>query len=99
MRRAKEGAEVIVRLDYLDQKAHICVSAWPKMARKMEKLYGQSNDGPNPSQSARWIVPLRAVSFRKPGQGATRVRRPVLASGHASTSLSSTLTASDGLLA
>jgi hypothetical protein len=82
MKRTKEEAEVVVRLDYLEQKAHICVSAWPKMARKMEKLYGQSNDGRNPS---RWIVPLGAISFRKAGKQATRSKRPVVASAPAST--------------
>lgn len=64
MKREKECAEVIVRLDYMDKMAHICVSAWPKMAAKMRKLYGESLDGRNTPQSARWKIPLRSISFR-----------------------------------
>lgn len=64
MKRIKEEAEVIVRLDFQDQLAHICVSAWPSMAAKMEKRYGTSKDGRNTPQSARWAVPLRCISFR-----------------------------------
>ncbi len=65
MKRIAEEAEVIVRLDYAGEKAHITVSAWPAMARKMEKLYGESKDGRNTSRSARWIVDLKAISFRR----------------------------------
>jgi hypothetical protein len=36
MKRFKEQAEVIVRLDYQDQQAHICVADWPAMAARME---------------------------------------------------------------
>jgi hypothetical protein len=44
MQRSKEEAEVIVRLDFMDQKAHICVCQWPSMAAKMRKRYGPSKD-------------------------------------------------------
>jgi hypothetical protein len=64
MKRIREQAEVIVRLDFQDQLAHICVSAWPRMAAKAFNLYGISKDGRNTSKSARWTVPLRCVSFR-----------------------------------
>lgn len=64
MKRVKEEAEVIVRLDFAGGKVHIHVVAGPAMAHKMEKLYGASKDGRNTARSARWEVPLRAVSFR-----------------------------------
>jgi hypothetical protein len=81
MKRVKEQAEVIVRLDYLDQLAHITVSAWPAMAAKMEKRYGPSLDGIS-EQSRRWRAPLRAISFRSgnPKQSKQPARVPVLAS-------------------
>ena len=63
MKGRKEEAEVIVRLDQLTGEAHICVSSWPSMARKMLKLYGK----PLPKsgqQQHYWSVPLRIVSFR-----------------------------------
>jgi len=63
MKRSKEEAEVIVRLDYMEQEAHILVAAWPAMAAKMERLYGPSLDGTS-EQSRRWRIPLRAISFR-----------------------------------
>jgi len=66
MKRIKEQAEVIIRLDYQEQIAHICVSAWPKMAGKMEKLYGPGNDRDTEDCARRWAVPLRAISFRRP---------------------------------
>jgi hypothetical protein len=62
MKRFKEQAEVIVRLDYQDQQAHICVSDWPAMAARMEKRYGRGLDSPS-GQSRRWKVPLKAISF------------------------------------
>jgi len=62
MKRIKEEAEVIVRLDYMEQLAHICVHAWPAMAARMEKRYGASLDGSSES-SRRWRVPLRVVRF------------------------------------
>ena len=82
MKRVKEQAEVIVRLDYLDQVAHITVAAWPAMATKMERRYGVSLDG-NSEQSRRWRVPLRAISFRSgtPKRAKQPRRMPVLASG------------------
>jgi hypothetical protein len=67
MKRRKEEAEVIIRLDYQDQQAHVCVSAWPAMARKMERLYGKSLDG-NSEQSRRWKLPLKAIGFRRTGK-------------------------------
>ena len=63
MKRIKESAEAIVRLDYQSQQAHICVADWPAMAAKMERKYGKSIDSPS-GQSRRWKVPLKAISFR-----------------------------------
>ena len=60
----KTEAEVIIRLDQQDQKAHICVVAWPSMMRKMTKLHGESLDGADPQYSARWVVPITAVRIR-----------------------------------
>ena len=68
----KSEAEVIIRLDQQDQKAHICVVAWPAMMRKMVKLHGESLDGADPQQSARWIVPIGAIRIRS---GKKRVGR------------------------
>jgi hypothetical protein len=65
MKRRKEEAEVIVRLDYIDGLAHITVSSWPAMARKLERRYGKSLDG-NSDQSKRWRVPLNLIAFIKP---------------------------------
>ncbi len=83
MKRSKTEAEVIVRLDFLDQKAHICVCQWPAMAARMRRRYG------DPLESGqfveRWAVPLKAVSFRslarKPRQNKKATRMAVLASG------------------
>lgn len=65
MKGRREEAEVIVRLDQLEDCVHICVSAWPAMARKMARLYGPSLDGRNPERSARWVVPVKCISFRR----------------------------------
>jgi hypothetical protein len=65
MKRIKEEAEVIVRLDYETQTAHICVSAWPAMAAKMDRLYGRGKDHDSDDCARRWEIPLKAVSFRK----------------------------------
>lgn len=73
MKRVKEAAEVIVRLDYMDQMAHICVSAWPRMSNKMKKLYGISRDGRNTPDAARWQVPIRCISFRSLGKRTGKV--------------------------
>jgi hypothetical protein len=64
MNRSQEEAEVIIRLDYLTQQANVCVSRWPAMARKLEKLYGPSLDGQS-EQSRRWVIPMRLVSLRR----------------------------------
>jgi hypothetical protein len=72
---------VIVRLDYQTQEAHICVVAWPRMAAKMERLYGPGRDRDSEDCARRWTVPLRVVSFRKPNPGKRRIKTPVLASG------------------
>ncbi len=81
MKRSKLEAEVIVRLDYADQKAHICVCQWPAMAARMRKRYGPSLD-PNAKFSERWVVPLNAVSFRKAERKPKTPRQvAVLASG------------------
>jgi hypothetical protein len=68
VQRSKEEAEVIVRLDFKEKKAHICVCQWPAMAARMARQYGPSKD-PHGKFSERWIVPLKAVSFRKPAVG------------------------------
>jgi hypothetical protein len=60
----KDEAEVIIRMDQKDQRAHICVVAWPSMYRKMVKLHGESLDGADPQHSARWVVPISAVRIR-----------------------------------
>jgi hypothetical protein len=71
VKRSKEEAEVIVRLDFSDHKAHICVANWPAMAKRMGRLYGKGLDSPGGS-SRRWVVPIKAVSFRKPGSGSRK---------------------------
>jgi hypothetical protein len=67
VKRIKEQAEVIIRLDYQDQQAHVCVADWPAMAARMERKYGEGSDSPS-GQSRRWKVPLKAISFRKPAK-------------------------------
>lgn len=71
----REEAEVIVRLDQFEQAIHICVHAWPAMYRKMLRLYGLSRDGKDPQHSARWVVPLKAVSFRRL-ESISKTRKP-----------------------
>ena len=89
MQRSKEEAEVIIRLDFMDQQAHICVSQWSAMASKMRKRYGPSRD-PNSRFSERWTVPIKAISFRSPEKRSPKaIKRAVLASGpHCSSGLS-----------
>jgi hypothetical protein len=87
MQRSKEEAEVIVRLDFMDQKAHICVCQWPSMAAKMRKRYGPSKD-PGSQFSERWTVPLKTISFRSLSKTSEKTRKPsiktaALASGPA----------------
>jgi hypothetical protein len=96
MQRSKEEAEVIVRLDFMDQKAHICVCQWPSMAAKMRKRYGPSKDSGS-QFSERWTVPLKAISFRSLSKMSEKTRKPsiktaVLASGPARRSGFSTST-------
>jgi hypothetical protein len=76
MKRIKEQAEVIIRLDYQEQVAHICVSAWPKMAGKIEKLYGPGKDHDTEDCARRWAVPMSAISFRRT-QRAVKPKRVV----------------------
>jgi len=64
MKRVAEEAEVIVRLDFLDKQAHICVGSWPRMAAKMKRMYGESMDKGVRNQSQRWLIPMRCISFR-----------------------------------
>lgn len=64
MKRRAEEAEIIVRLDYMDKMAHICVGSWPRMAAKMRRMYGESFDKGARNQSQRWIIPMRCISFR-----------------------------------
>jgi hypothetical protein len=66
LKRISEQAEVIVRLDYETETAHVCVSAWPAMASRMERLYGVGKDRDADNCSRRWELPLKAISFRKP---------------------------------
>ena len=75
MKGKREQAELIVRLDQMEGLAHICVSVWPAMYRKMCRLYGPSLDGANPEQAARWKIPLKTVSFRRilPSTGPRRM--------------------------
>jgi hypothetical protein len=63
VKRIKEQAEAIIRLEYQDQQAHICIADWPAMATKMERRYGPGLDSPS-ARSRRWRVPLKAISFR-----------------------------------
>ena len=73
MKGRKEEMEVIVRLDQLEGKVHICVGSWPAMKRKMERLYGPSLDHNRGGQSERWVIPMRSISFRRiPAPGTPR---------------------------
>lgn len=89
MKRSRDEAEVIIRLDYKEQKAHICVCQWPAMAAKMARRYGPSLD-PGGTLSERWVVPLKAISFRSPEKKARKAtiarRTHILASGARTTS-------------
>lgn len=72
MRGNPSEAECVVRLDATTGMASICVAEWPKMARKLARIYGPSLDadlhsGPGKVRSARWEVPLNLVGFRRPG--------------------------------
>lgn len=80
MKGKREEAELIVRLNQMDGVAHICVSAWPAMYRKMCRLYGASLDGPDPGQSARWRLPLKSVRFRSLSSLTKATGRPFPAS-------------------
>ena len=64
MKGKREEAEVIIRLDQIEECAHICVSAWPAMYRKMTRRYGPGLD--SKGNSCRWKVPIRSISFRSP---------------------------------
>ena len=96
MKRSKETAEVIVRLDYLEKTAHICVAEWPAMAVKMQRAYGPGLDSAG-GRTRRWVVPLRAISFRRP---VTKARKAAeggtLPFSRRSTDNSSNATASAG---
>ena len=77
LKRSRCEAEVIVRLDYADNLAHVCVCQWPSMARRMKKLYGPPEQS-TASASQRWLIPLKAISFQRlkllsgaPSNGAT----------------------------
>ncbi len=74
MKRPKEEAEVVVRLDFQEKAAHICVSEWPAMAAKMQRAYGRGLDSAG-GRSRRWVVPLGAISFRRPVSGARKPSR------------------------
>ncbi len=76
MKRIKQEAEVIIRLDYQEQVAHITVSAWPAMAGKLERLYGPGKDHDTEDCARRWAVPVTAITFRR-GQRAVKPKRVV----------------------
>ena len=80
MKGKREQAELIVRLDQQDGLAHVCVSVWPAMYRKMCKLYGPSLDGADPEHSARWKIPLKGVRFRSLSSLTKATGRPFPAS-------------------
>jgi hypothetical protein len=75
MKRIALEAEVIVRLDYSTDEAHVCVSSWPAMARKMERLFGSALDN-KAGQSRRWKVPAGAIRFRRPTRRSKKSGRP-----------------------
>ena len=79
MKGKRDEAELIVRLDQLEGAAYVCVSSWPAMYRKMLRRYGPSLDGRNPEHSARWKLPLKAVSFRRIATSTTPRRMPTFA--------------------
>ena len=62
MKRIALEAEVIVRLDYSTDEAHVCVSSLPAMAQKMERLFGPALDN-KAGQSRRWKAPAGANSL------------------------------------
>ena len=64
MKGKREEAEVIIRIDHMDDCAYICVSSWPAMYRKMTRRYGPGMD--SKGNSCRWKVPMRSISFRNP---------------------------------
>lgn len=70
MKGKREEAEVIIRLDQMEECAYICVSAWPAMYRKMTRRYGPGLD--SKGNSCRWKVPIRAISFRGPEKKARK---------------------------
>jgi hypothetical protein len=73
MRRIAEEAEVVARLDYERNESSITVVSWPRMSKKMHRLYGKpTRDG---EQVHYWKVPGIACGFRKPR------KTPVLLSG------------------
>jgi len=80
VKRDKECAEVIVRLDYMDKQAHICVGSWPRIAAKMKRMYGESMDKGVRNQSQRWLIPMRCISFRslEKRTGKVPVGRPAI---------------------
>lgn len=72
MKTCQENADLVVRLDYQKKVARITVVQWGAMARKMTRLYGRSLDTDlhNAEKkhevfTARWEVPLKAISFRR----------------------------------
>ncbi len=76
MRRRAQEAELTARLDYLTATAYLCVVSWPAMARKLERLYGPSLDAKG-GQVRRWKVPIKAIGFRRAGNGPKRTHAPL----------------------
>ncbi len=74
---AEAEQEVVIRLDRVDQRAHI-TSTWPTKSRQIEKRHGPPRarahrDGK--ILSASWVVPLAMVLLRRPVK-ADRVPSP-----------------------
>jgi hypothetical protein len=68
MKRSKECAEAIVRLDFNDQTANICVCEWPAMASKFRRMFGP------PSQESGdrawfWTVTISQLSIHRKRKG------------------------------
>jgi hypothetical protein len=67
MKRSAEGAEVVVRLDFKEKRAQICVSEWPAYYAKCRKLYGHPKRcSINGGQivSAWFECPIDRIKFR-----------------------------------
>jgi len=69
--------EVVIRLDAQDGQAHIC-STWPAWSRKFEKRYGippKYQERDDFMTVAFWILPIKAISIRRPVKPSQTPRR------------------------